>query len=149
MKRRMAALGCALVLGVSLLLASPGGPRHAAVQAQGMMPDGPALLAAAGNAKEWLMYGHDYTNDRYSALDQINTSNVSQLVPRWIFQTGIVASFETTPVVSNGVMYITTALPDQRNIRLKKTQRPGDEKRGLKRDGDHRQKDQRGRAQGS
>ena len=74
-----------------------------------MMPDGPALLAAAGNAKEWLMYGHDYTNDRYSALDQINTSNVSQLVPRWIFQTGIVASFETTPVVSNGVMYITTA----------------------------------------
>jgi len=105
----MAALGCALVLGVSLLLASPGGPRHAAVQAQGMMPDGPALLAAAGNAREWLMYGHDYTNDRYSALDQINTSNVSQLVPRWIFQTGIVASFETTPVVSDGVMYITTA----------------------------------------
>src|SRR5438445_982071 len=109
MKRRMAALGCALVLGVSLLLASPGGPRHAAVQAQGMMPDGPALLAAAGNAKEWLIYGHDYTNDRYSGLDQISTSNVSQLAPRWIFQTGIVASFETTPVVSNGVMYITTA----------------------------------------
>src|SRR2546430_15026193 len=55
------------------------------------------------------MYGHDYTNDRYSALDQINPANVSPLVPRWIFQTGIVASFETTPVVSNGVMYITTA----------------------------------------
>ena len=109
MKRRTAALACALVLGVSLLLASPGGPRPAAVLAQGMMPDGPALLAAAGNADEWLMYGHDYTNDRYSALDQINTSNVSQLVPRWIFQTGIVASFETTPVVSDGVMYITTA----------------------------------------
>lgn len=52
---------------------------------------------------------HDYTNDRYSALDQINTSNVSQLVPRWIFQTGIVASFENTPVVYHGVMYVTTA----------------------------------------
>src|SRR5437588_715955 len=79
MKRRTAALACALVLGVSLLLASPGGPRPAAVLAQGMMPDGPALLAAAGNADEWLMYGHDYTNDRYSALDQINTSTVSQV----------------------------------------------------------------------
>jgi PQQ-dependent dehydrogenase (methanol/ethanol family) len=80
-----------------------------AAQAQGMMPDGALLLDAVNNSKDWLMYGHDYTNDRYSALDQINASNVASLAPRWIFQTGIVASFETTPVVYNGVMYITTA----------------------------------------
>ncbi len=109
MGRRTVALSSVLVVVVSLLLASPGGFHPIAVRAQGMMPDAATLLAAAGNPKDWLMYGHDYTNNRYSGLDQISASNVSQLVPRWIFQTGIVASFETTPVVSNGVMYITTA----------------------------------------
>ncbi len=109
MKRRIVALCSALVLVGSLLLAWPGGRHPTAVRAQGMMPDGPMLLAAASNPNDWLIYGHDYTNQRYSGLNQIDTSNVSQLVPRWIFQTGIVASFETTPVVYNGVMYITTA----------------------------------------
>ncbi len=67
------------------------------------------LLGAVNDPKSWLMYGHDYTNDRYVGLDQINTSNVAALTPRWIFRTGVVAPFETTPVVYNGVMYITTA----------------------------------------
>jgi alcohol dehydrogenase (cytochrome c) len=111
MRRRITALCGALVLVFSLLLGPTGGRAPVAVLAQGMMmaPDAQALLNAGSNAAEWLMYGHDYTNQRYSALDQIDASNVAQLTPRWIFQTGIVASFETTPVVSNGVMYITTA----------------------------------------
>lgn len=107
--QRTLALCSALVLMGSLLLVPPAGLHPTAVQAQAPMPDAATLLAAANNANEWLMYGHDYSNDRYSALDQINTSNVAQLAPRWIFQTGIVASFETTPVVYNGAMYITTA----------------------------------------
>ena len=109
MRRRTVALCSALALVVLLLFTSPGGRHPIPVRAQGMMPDAAMLLAAAGNAREWLTYGHDYTNNRYSGLDQITTSNVSQLAPRWIFQTGIVASFETTPLVYNGVMYITTA----------------------------------------
>ena len=109
MTRRGLGFCSVLALVVSLLFVSPQGGRPTKVQAQGSMPDAAALLAAVNNSKEWLIYGHDYTNDRYSGLDQISTSNVSQLAPRWIFQTGIVASFETTPVVSNGVMYITTA----------------------------------------
>jgi alcohol dehydrogenase (cytochrome c) len=109
MARRMLALCSALVLMGSLLLIPPVGLHPTAVQAQAPMPDGATLLAAGSHPGEWLMYGHDYTNDRYSGLDQINTSNVSGLAPRWIFQTGVVASFETTPVVYNGVMYITTA----------------------------------------
>jgi PQQ-dependent dehydrogenase (methanol/ethanol family) len=109
MRRRIFSVCAALVLVFSLLLVPTGGRSPVSVLAQGMAPDGPALLNAGSNANEWLVYGHDYTNQRYSALDQINTSNVAQLAPRWIFQTGIVASFETTPIVSNGVMYITTA----------------------------------------
>ncbi|HEX6668312.1 MAG TPA: PQQ-binding-like beta-propeller repeat protein [Gemmatimonadales bacterium] len=72
------------------------------------------LLATAGPAAaqsgEWTTYGGNDWNQRYSQLKTINTSNVAQLVPRMIFQTGIarLGSFENTPIVSNGVMYVTT-----------------------------------------
>jgi alcohol dehydrogenase (cytochrome c) len=73
------------------------------------MPDSPALLAAGADPQDWPMYGHDYTNDRYSSLTQIDTANVSTLVPRWIYHTAVFAPFEATPAVYNGVMYVTAA----------------------------------------
>lgn len=68
------------------------------------------LLNAQNEPGSWLMYGGNYANDRYSKLAKINTKNVSQLVPRQIFQTGIakLGSFENTPIVVDGVMYVTT-----------------------------------------
>ena len=56
------------------------------------------------------MYGHNYSNNRYSPLKQINTANVANLVPRMVFQTGTerLGSLETTPIVVNGIMYITS-----------------------------------------
>jgi alcohol dehydrogenase (cytochrome c) len=74
----------------------------------------PLLLALAGplaaQAGDWTTYGGNDWNQRYSTLKQINTGNVAQLVPRKIFQTGIarLGSFENTPIVQNGVMYVTT-----------------------------------------
>jgi PQQ-dependent dehydrogenase (methanol/ethanol family) len=73
----------------------------------------PALLATAAPAAaqgDWTTYGGNDWNQRYSALKTINTSNVSKLVPRMIFQTGIskLGSFENTPIVTGGVMYVTT-----------------------------------------
>ncbi len=73
-----------------------------------------APLAAQGwsSGPDWLMYGGNYSNNRHSALNLINTTNVKNLVPRWVFQTGSEqnASLETTPVVINGVMYYTSAV---------------------------------------
>jgi glucose dehydrogenase len=66
------------------------------------------LLNAHQDQKNWLLYGRDYTNQRYSPLDQINTSNVKSLVPKWIYQTGKVGSFQTSPLAVDGVMYLTT-----------------------------------------
>ncbi len=66
------------------------------------------LLAAGQDSKNWLIFGHDYTNQRYAALDQINTQNVQSLELRWKFATGIREAFQTTPLVADGVMYITT-----------------------------------------
>jgi alcohol dehydrogenase (cytochrome c) len=74
----------------------------------------PVLLALAGPAVaqsgDWTTYGGNDWNQRYSQLKQISTKNVSKLVPRMIFQTGIakLGSFENTPIVSNGVMFVTT-----------------------------------------
>jgi alcohol dehydrogenase (cytochrome c) len=65
------------------------------------------LLNAQDNAGEWLMYGRDYRNQRFSPLDQINRENVGQLRPVWAFSTGgKLDGLEATPLIRDGVMYI-------------------------------------------
>jgi glucose dehydrogenase len=66
------------------------------------------LLDASPNA-EWLTYGNDYGNTRFSPLTQITSANVSGLIPAYVFQTGVLGPFEASPLVSNGTMYISTA----------------------------------------
>jgi alcohol dehydrogenase (cytochrome c) len=68
----------------------------------------PMMLNAASDESNWLLHGRTYDNQRYSPLKQITptTSNLSTSVA--LVQTGMTASFETTPIVANGVMYITT-----------------------------------------
>ena len=86
------------------------------------------MLLQAAQSGDWLMYGHNYWNNRYSPLATINTTNVRNLIPRMVFQTGTpqLGSLETTPLVVNGVMYITTpAVPNNEviavNLRTQKT----------------------------
>jgi PQQ-dependent dehydrogenase (methanol/ethanol family) len=69
-----------------------------------------ASPAAAQRSGDWTTYGGNDWNQRYSPLKTITTANVARLVPRMVFQTGIakLGSFENTPIVSNGVMYVTT-----------------------------------------
>ncbi len=70
--------------------------------------DNDALLGAGDNAADWLSYGHGYANQRHSPLLQINRANVARLVPKWIYQTGIDGTFQTSPIVQEGVIYLTT-----------------------------------------
>jgi quinohemoprotein ethanol dehydrogenase len=68
----------------------------------------------------WPYYGADLYNTRFANIDQINPSNVSQLKSVWTFHTGINGagpsdpsmSMEMTPIVYNGVMYVTTGDDD-------------------------------------
>jgi PQQ-dependent dehydrogenase (methanol/ethanol family) len=71
------------------------------------MAAGAAPAAAQSN---WTTYGGNDWNQRWSTLAQINASNVSRLVPRMMYQTGTsrLGSFETTPIVVDGTMYVTT-----------------------------------------
>ena len=63
---------------------------------------------------DWLLHGRDYSNQRFSPLKDINAGNVSSLVPVALVQTGITSSFETTPIVVDGVMYATTPVVDNK-----------------------------------
>lgn len=61
---------------------------------------------------DWLLYGNDYNNQRYSPLSLINRDNVKQLKLAWRYRTGKKATFQTNPLVENGIMYITTPYND-------------------------------------
>lgn len=75
-------------------------------------------LALAVPAQEWRYYGGDAGGNKYSPLTEINKTNVRQLRPAWIFDSGdwsdaknasARSAFETTPIVVDGVMYVSTS----------------------------------------
>ena len=70
--------------------------------------DDSRLLNAANDKANWLTYGRDYTNQRFSPLTEINKTNIKHLKPKWVYETGIKATFQTSPIVADGVMYIST-----------------------------------------
>jgi len=59
--------------------------------------------------KNWTSYNGDYTGRRYSSLREITVANVSQLRAAWVFHPGNSQNLEVTPVVINGIMFITSA----------------------------------------
>lgn len=65
------------------------------------------LKNAQSEAESWLTYSRDYNSFRHSPLKQINTSNVSKLRPAWVYQIQEPGWIECSPVVADGVMYIT------------------------------------------
>ena len=67
------------------------------------------LTRAAGDGNNFLHTNGNYAQTRYYPSRQINAGNVANLRPAWIFQTEIVDTMETTPIVVDGVMYVTTA----------------------------------------
>src|SRR6187402_2499587 len=116
-------------LGVALLTCAAGAGGYAVDAQRGGTPAIPL-------ANEWPTYGHDAGSMRYSPLTQLTPANVAQLQPAWVYHMkppaapgaapadpaaagppgrggrggapGGFASGETTPLVINGTMYVTT-----------------------------------------
>jgi alcohol dehydrogenase (cytochrome c) len=65
------------------------------------------LLNAAREPHNWLTYSGTYSGQRYSSLDQITPRNVGALELKWIFQLNSLDRFQSTPLVVNGIMYLT------------------------------------------
>jgi glucose dehydrogenase len=58
------------------------------------------------SARDWPSFGRNYANQRYSPATQINRDNVKQLSTAWQYHSGVKASFQTTPIVVDGIMYV-------------------------------------------
>ncbi|MCL6525953.1 MAG: PQQ-binding-like beta-propeller repeat protein [Thermaceae bacterium] len=89
-------LKAALFLGLAAGSVLAGGPT------QEMLDN------AANDTSNWLMYNKDYLAQRYSSLDQINTSNVASLKKVCTYALGENGSFQSSPIVYGGVLYITS-----------------------------------------
>ena len=85
------------------------------------------LFSCIAWGQEWRSYGGDPGGTRYSPLRQINRENVSRLKRAWTYHTGevnrqnetdrhLVAPFETTPLVVDGILYLST--PSNRVVAL-------------------------------
>jgi alcohol dehydrogenase (cytochrome c) len=96
-----------LFLMVGALTAAP----HAQTSSQETPPFAPVsaerLLNAEDEPENWLMYSGDYKSQRYTRLDQINQGNAADLQIQWVHQLRVLDQAETTPLVVDGVMYIT------------------------------------------
>jgi alcohol dehydrogenase (cytochrome c) len=68
------------------------------------------ILNSRREPQQWLTYSGTYDGQRYSSLDQINRSNVSHLGLAWAFQTNVRGKMETTPLVIDGIMYLSGSL---------------------------------------
>ena len=68
-----------------------------------------AQAPAAVRTVNWPLHNLDLAGTRYSTLDQIDLSNVKTLIPRWLFQHGVIdgVSNQTTPIIVDGTMYVT------------------------------------------
>jgi PQQ-dependent dehydrogenase (methanol/ethanol family) len=114
MKRRLKApLLAGVVTGVfAVALAAPaladeveGGTKYGDM----MTVTQDLLNRAAGDGNNFLHTNGNYDQTRYYPNRQINVGNVGSLRPAWMFQTEVKETMETTPIVVNGVMYVTTA----------------------------------------
>lgn len=65
------------------------------------------ILHAAKEPGNWLTYSGGYNGWRYSSLDQITRENAKKLKLKWVYQMATTHTVETTPIVADGVMYIT------------------------------------------
>ncbi len=85
-------------------------PNAKATLAIGEMGPGVSFAGLAHPARgEWPSYHGNLSGNRFSPLDQINTGNVERLAPLWMFAIpGAPRALEVTPVVVDGVMYVTS-----------------------------------------
>ncbi|MDP6436202.1 MAG: PQQ-dependent dehydrogenase, methanol/ethanol family [Gammaproteobacteria bacterium] len=68
-----------------------------------------ARVAADNEPHNWLVHGRNYAEQRFSPLNQIDAGNVAQLGLAWYLDFGTDRGLEATPVVVDGIMYVSAA----------------------------------------
>ncbi|MFO0690463.1 MAG: PQQ-dependent dehydrogenase, methanol/ethanol family [Myxococcota bacterium] len=110
----LVASGLALALGCSRAQAPSAGAAASSASASTASPaastagrvDPARAVAAASDADDWILHGRTYSEQRHSPLAQITRENVGQLGLAWSFDLGSKRGIEATPIVVDGVMYV-------------------------------------------
>src|SRR5690348_17275818 len=106
----LVAAGVALSLGAYAQETGTADTTVAKPMSKSLAPVTQAMLDnAASDAKNWIHSNGSYEQTRYYPGSQINTGNVARLKPTFVFQTAVLESMETSPLVINGVMFLTTS----------------------------------------
>lgn len=105
----LALIGSVALAGHGLAQNTPakGSPEH--IKAVTSAVDTAAIRANASGTKDWLNYGLDYAETRFSKLNQINTENVKNLGLMWTYSLESERGVEATPLVVDGIMYVTAS----------------------------------------
>lgn len=113
MRRSMLVLAMALTGSIGNIIAAEiegTSTSSSAPMSSKLVPVTQAMLDSSESDKNhWLQSNMSYSNSRYYAADQINAGNVAKLKPAFIVQTEVRESMETSPIVINGVMFLTTS----------------------------------------
>ena len=83
----------------------PGSAAH--IQEVTSAIDAQALINAEATPENWLTHGGTYTEDRYSPLTAINKETVKDLGLAWSLDLGVMRGIEASPIVVDGIMYLT------------------------------------------
>jgi PQQ-dependent dehydrogenase (methanol/ethanol family) len=111
MNQRVSAISCLF----SVMALAGCSQKQPPAQAMSTTPhaavDAARLLAAndAANIGQWMSHGRDYSEQRFSPLTKINDGNVAQLGLAWFADFDTRRGQESTPLVIDGTLYVTTA----------------------------------------
>jgi alcohol dehydrogenase (cytochrome c) len=103
---RRIALGTVLLLPIAALGQGAVSPKSSVSLEVSVKRD---TLVVQPVGKNWPSYNGDYSGQRYSSLDQINAKNVGSLRAQWVFHAPNSDRLEVTPVVLDGMMFVTSA----------------------------------------
>ena len=88
------------ILSALVLLALTNAGLHAQVSYD-------RLRQAEQEPHNWLTYSGNYSSNRYSELVQISPANARNLEQKWVYQTQTLGPWQATPLVVDGIMYVT------------------------------------------
>jgi alcohol dehydrogenase (cytochrome c)/quinohemoprotein ethanol dehydrogenase len=108
---RRVALVCLFSMAALAACTKKAAETTTAVVAVPAQVDAARLAAAsdAANAGQWMSHGRDYSEQRFSPLTSVNADNVAQLGLAWYADFDTRRGQESTPLIVDGVIYVTTA----------------------------------------
>ncbi len=98
-----------LVMSAGCALIAACGAREALIPEAKFAAVDTARISTASAQDEWLTYGGTYDEQRHSRLNAINAENVGQLGVAWTYDLATNRGVESTPIVVDGTMYVTSA----------------------------------------